>query len=554
MPKIPTGLGNPTLPQAGGARRVASLDAGGPANALIEGSRVYGSAWHRTAAGLQDLGQAFDQLQLQQDQKEAKDWLNQLLEAKTNLLYGDGTAENPGYINTKGDAAVKGAKPTAEQLDKLREQFLAQTSNKQVSTLFDAASSQLIAPDKEEILKHASKENLVALDATDDATMAAATDQMASNPTSDQVVYNSTMLLAGSVTAKMNRAGIVDPVVINQGIMEAVSAAKTAAIQTALVRDPASGAALYAKWKDQIQGTDQAKLEQSIVAAEDRAMRKQEHAAYMDEHYKKIASDKAQSDYAHAIILHAADPTKYPAVSLEQIGTDPRLQGPDVLTLYNMQKAADDNDTPTNISRATLASLMPRLTARYGDPTKITTYKEINELMATKQLTKADWTFAASIIETGKTEEGGKLSPYIDSALKTALKVIGKPDPITGLPSDNINAANLNDWTYNLYQQIDQFKQANKDPRELFNPKSKDYVLSPEVLSKYHVSMQDVMNEMNQSLGAGSEVVPSDNLPTDNMATIPTVKSADDYAKIPPGGEYLFTGKDGKTVKLKKAQ
>jgi hypothetical protein len=283
MPKIPTTLGNPTVPQAGSARRVSGLNSSNLAGDYIEGSRIYGQTGHATAAGLQTLGNAFDALQLQQDKKEAKDWLNQLMLAKTDLLYGDGTGKNPGYINTKGDAAVKGAAATSQQLDKMREQFLAQVSNKQVGELFDAASTQLIMPDKEEILKHASKENLVALDFTDNGTIAAATDQLAANPTSDQVEKNSTALIAGSVFSMLDRRGITDPVARNQAALEAVSKAKAAAIETALVRDPLSGQALYAKWKDSIQGVDQAAIEQSIVAAEDRWMRKQEHALLIEE-------------------------------------------------------------------------------------------------------------------------------------------------------------------------------------------------------------------------------------------------------------------------------
>lgn len=299
--KLPTSLGTPALPQAGFARRVASLPSGGLAEDIVQGARIEGTAWHRTAAGLQNVGQAFDQLQLVQDQKEAKDWLNQLLADKTKLMYGDGTSDNPGYINLRGDAAVKGAKTTSEQLDKLRQNYLSKVSNKQVGQMFDGASMQLIQPDHEEILKHASQQNLVALDATDDTTISAASDQMAANPTSDQNVANSTSLIVGSVSAKLDRAGIVDPIARNQTILEAVSAAKAAAIQTALVRDPTSGAALYAKWKDQIQGTDQAKLEQSIVQAEDRQMRKQEHQMYLQEHainqFKSQEEDRLADAY-----------------------------------------------------------------------------------------------------------------------------------------------------------------------------------------------------------------------------------------------------------------
>lgn len=537
---LPSSLGNPTLPQQGMVRRVATLDDRGQASDSIEGARIAGTAWHRTAAGLQDVGKAYDVLQLNQDQKEAKDWLNALIKDKTDLLYGDGTANNPGYTNLKGDAAVNAAKATSVKLDTLREQYLAKASNKQVSRIFDSTSSALIAPDHEEILKHAGKEHITALTTTNTATVSAATDQLAANPTSDQVAKNSTALIAGSINAQLDIEGITDPLARNQAVIEGVSAAKAAAIQAALVRDPASGAALYAKWKDSIQGTDQAKLEQSIVQAEDRQMRKQEHAAYMDEHYQKINSDKALTDYSKAIIAHAADPTKYPDVSLEAIAADKRLQGPDAITLYNMQRSADKGESDPVVSRRNLASIMPQLMAPYGDPKKLNDYKVINDMMASQKLTKSDWAFAAGIIDQGRSEDGQKIQPHMSSALSAATRVIGKPD-INGIFPDDRHAIMLQQWTEDMYNKVEQYKKDNKDPNELFNPKSKDYLLSQDNLRRYQIPMDSsVQHRMDTFTGVDTQdetalpPAPSESLP------YPVVANPDDplYQNLPVGAPY----------------
>jgi hypothetical protein len=542
---LPTSLGNPTLPQPGIARRVASLDSSGPASALVEGARINGEAWHRTAAGLQDVGKAYDELQLGQDQKEAKDWLNQLIKSKTDLMYGDGTDANPGYMNMKGDAAVNAAKLSSEKLDKLRQDLLGKASNKQVAKMFDGASMELIAPDHEDILKHASQQHQVALDTTDDATVAAASDQMAANPTSDRVVLNSTALIAGSINAKLDRAGITDKTTRDQAILEGVSAAKAKAIQTALVRDPKAGAELYAKWKGQIQGTDQAKLEQSIVQAEDRQMRKQEHSIYMSEAAKRRASDEALTTYAKGIVNHSADPTKYPDVSLETIGADSRLQGPDVITLYNMQKAADKGEALPAVSSKTLASILPNLMAPYTDPKKYTGYKEINELMAAGRLSKADWNFAAGIIDSGKTEDGQKLQPSMSAALSAATRVIGRPD-INGIFPDDRHAVMLQQWSQYMMDQVQSYKDQNKNPNDLFNPNKPDYLLSPGVLQQYQIPMdQSIQHQMQQFNNNGED----SQLPTapSSLEESPVFSNPNDpgYLALPPGAKYKRLQPDG---------
>lgn len=536
--KIPTSLGSPVIPQAGRAGRVAYLDTAGLGNDLVGGARIASGAWHQTAAGLQEVGKAFDYLQSEQDKKEAKDWLNQIIKDKTTIMYGDGTAENPGYMNLQGDAAVKARKAASDNLNKLKETYLSKASNKQVAKLVDMGAMELIAPDQEDILKHASKENIVAMNTTDLATVSTATDLLSANPTSGQVEKQATTLIIGSVNAILDREGITDPVARNARITEALSKSKASAIRTALVRDPKAGSELYAKWKDQIQGTDQAVIETDIIQAEDRQMRKQEHQIYMDRQAKQIAANEAQAEYARGIMLHAADPNKYPDVPLEKIASDPRLEGPDIYTLYNMQQAADKDNTPAAESSRNLSDIIMRIMAPYGNPNKISTYKEINDMMANNKLTKADWNFARQLIDQGATEDGAKLQPSMGAAIKASERVVGKPDA-AGLFPDERHAIMQQQFNQYVFDQVERYKKENKNPYDLFNPEKPDYVLAPGVLNRFKIPLEDSIQYGIQNMQSGGDNIPLPPAPSSQL-DLPVFANKTDpaYINLPQNSEY----------------
>lgn len=460
--KLPTSLGSPSIPQPGSARRVASLDSGGLASDLIRGSQIQGTAFHRTAVGMQDLGQAYDKLQLQSDQKEAKDWLNQLIKSKTDLMYGDGTDTNPGYMNMQGDTAVKSAKATSEQLDKMRTDFLGKASNKQVAKMFDLSSTELITPDHEDILKHASKEHLVALDTTDNATVAAAYDLLAANPTDPRTEQNATALIMGSINAKLDRAGITDKTARGQALIEGVSGAKAAAVQAALVRDPKAGAALYAKWKDQIQGSDQAKLEQSIVQAEDREMRKQEHQMYLAEHQANLYKSQEEDRLADKYLKHT--------LTIDDIynsGAD----GSAKITMANALLTRDKEGQQIRGNADMFIDAFKRIGLPANDPNAITSRTQYIGLMGRdglndEQISKLDTEFTKA-----HKEGDDQLKSLKDQWLKAARQELSGENELLGLkdPKGQRAMGSALSWMISTY---DKLHKKGLSDLEIFDPNS----------------------------------------------------------------------------------
>lgn len=288
--KLPTSLGTPAIPQAGNVRRgIAQL--GSPGGAFIEGARMQGDAWHRTAAGLQTVGDAFDKVQLRDDKKESIDYTNQYVADVNKLMWGDGTDQNPGFMNLKGDGAVKAAPTFQEQIQKLRQGYLEKGSNKQVRELFDQASIELTLPTTQDILQHAGKQKVVAADATDDATIDTFTDNLARNPLNAETRNQSLLMITNSVKSKLARQGITDPVVINDEVRKATSAALADAVNISISRDLGEGKALYGLYQDQLSADQQFKLEENIKTEERAKQAQAEHNLLMQLRREQMVSD-----------------------------------------------------------------------------------------------------------------------------------------------------------------------------------------------------------------------------------------------------------------------
>lgn len=288
--KLPTSLGNPAIPQAGNVRRgIATL--GSPGNALIQGAQIESEAWHRTAAGLQDVGNAYDVVQLRDDKKEATDLTNVYVADLNKLMWGDGTDQNPGFMNLKGDGAVKAAPTFQEQIAKLRETYLTKTSNKQVRDLFDQASTELTLPTTTDILQHAGKQKVIAADATDDATVDTFTDNLARNPFNVEARNQSLVMITNAVKAKLTRQGITDPVVVNEEVRKATSKALADAVNIAVARDLGEGKALYGLYQDQLTADQQFTLENNIKTEERARQAQVEHNMLLQIRQKQLISD-----------------------------------------------------------------------------------------------------------------------------------------------------------------------------------------------------------------------------------------------------------------------
>lgn len=121
------------------------------------------------AAGLSDVGQtlerggqmlaehaaAFQQIdnRVEGDRKYT-DYMN----ASNALMFGDGTADNPGYYNLKGQAAVAAYPVVRQKMMDLRDQIGQTASNPIVAQMFDADSRRLASYNLGDMSRHAATE------------------------------------------------------------------------------------------------------------------------------------------------------------------------------------------------------------------------------------------------------------------------------------------------------------------------------------------------------------------------------------------------------------
>ena len=157
-------------------------------------SGVDSSAFGGTeAAGLQsagrDLTRAGDRLgdialknQIDDNQREVKDLDVQLTTQYRLLMSGDGTEQNPGYKNLKGQHALDAYPTTAKSLEEIRQNILKSASNDRVRQDFDEWSATRREQELANATDHSTSERLVANDATSEARKGEAIADVFSDP------------------------------------------------------------------------------------------------------------------------------------------------------------------------------------------------------------------------------------------------------------------------------------------------------------------------------------------------------------------------------------
>jgi hypothetical protein len=115
--------------------------------------------------------------------------------------------------------------------------------------------------------------------------------------------------------------------------------------------------------------------------------------------------------------------------------------------------------------------LSSRINLPWGDPRKIT---DPNQLLAYQDRMKiSDLKDLRGQVFASKGEDGGKLGTDIGRFLESVRPQFIKPSA-AGLP-DPTGEQSFYNFQYALRQQAEQYRQGNKDPRELLDPNSKAY-------------------------------------------------------------------------------
>ena len=108
-----------------------------------------------------------------------------------------------------------------------------------------------------------------------------------------------------------------------------------------------------------------------------------------------------------------------------------------------------------------------------------------------------------------RTPEGAKLSKQLDDFFASRKALIDKSNPQMG-KIDQTGSAKMYDFMTMVRDRVDEYKRQGKDPRVLLDPKSPEFLGSPETLAPYQTTIQESIRTLSESLKRGRAEKPPD--------------------------------------------
>lgn len=161
-----------------------------------------------------DVRSAADQIaqlalkqQIEDNERKAKELDIEFSKRRRQLLFGDGTPDNPGYYNLRGGDAVDRAPEVEAQLNDIRTEILEQTDNPRVQEMFGNSSATKIESELNRVGRFVIGQRQAANEATSVARIAEAQDDAALGYNSKEVVIESEAIIRSEIFSRSETQG-----------------------------------------------------------------------------------------------------------------------------------------------------------------------------------------------------------------------------------------------------------------------------------------------------------------------------------------------------------
>lgn len=233
-----------------------------------------------------------------------------------------------------------------------------------------------------------------------------------------------------------------------------------------------------------------------------------EDRAYRDAERKRVAEARATSNkLLTKMAAHDADPTNPPLTAQDLI--DSGLGALDdngfqslisVLHTRSKEGVHGIQTDPTVFRR-----LFNRIHAKPGDPSRLTDELAIQDAFGKKQqLSFADMTHLRKEFQDSRTDEGTRLGDVKKLFFDRIQTQITKSNMLMG-KIDTDGDLQMLRYTLDVNRRIEAARKAGKDPHELFNPNSPEFVGAPAVLRDYQKSMSESMKSFSDKMRRDKE-------------------------------------------------
>ncbi len=157
---------------------------------------------------------------------------------------------------------------------------------------------------------------------------------------------------------------------------------------------------------------------------------------------------------------------------------------------------AENRRHPLEVDR-----LHREMVAAADDPTKVFSIDNVRKAFAEQRISSPEETTLERIFYTMRDAGGNSFVRDMNTQLGTVSRMVAGSVEFTGRTAEAIDTVNR--IREDAFQEVEQWRSEKKNPRELLNPRSKDYLFSPERLNTYIRSgRQAVAGEAQQIRGA----------------------------------------------------
>lgn len=167
---------------------------------------------------------------------------------------------------------------------------------------------------------------------------------------------------------------------------------------------------------------------------------------------------------------------QFPPLTATEVGEmmmQDRLDDNTGRALYSMIKASTGEHAPKTDYSA-MWNMFARISLPEGDPRKITSLDPINNMAIGGKLEPTHFKFLRDEFMAARTDEGGKLADD-----RKVFLEMWKPSidtSIVGQKLDQTGSRRFGEFTMFVRKEEDRMRKENKDPHDLYNPDSKDYL------------------------------------------------------------------------------
>lgn len=222
-------------------------------------------------AGIADIAGAFADKFAEEDAKrEARDLDTEYSNAIRELQRGDGTDENPGYLNLAGENAVNGREDHITALEDLHKTMLERASSDRVGELVGRAFNSRFKSALDGSAVHFGGQRRVANKASFDAHQAAIADDAAvAGAAGDADGVEDLAMLAGAQAAENAQETGADPTLAAEA---AITDILKSEIERRALTDPAAAREFFEEHKDDIDGREHGAVEVFLERADRQAL------------------------------------------------------------------------------------------------------------------------------------------------------------------------------------------------------------------------------------------------------------------------------------------